>query len=213
MPATSPAPSRHRFQFQDWQPSARSLLWVLAAFVAGLVLFALATSGDRAHGSSGATLALPTAAGPDYAPLPTPLPGERDGASGMGKTPEMHENADKPRLVEAAPAPHAPEVAAAHPAPVATALRDPKPIPGQSPAPRYPAAALRRGESGTVTVRAEIGVDGVPDEVSVATSSGSRLLDRAAMDAVRRWRFTPAMRDGEAATGTIVVPITFEASR
>jgi protein TonB len=90
---------------------------------------------------------------------------------------------------------------------------DPKPIPGQSPAPRYPAQALRRGEGGTVTVRVEIGADGRPDQVSVASSSGSRRLDRAATDAVRRWRFTPAMRQGEAVAGTVVVPITFDARR
>jgi protein TonB len=42
---------------------------------------------------------------------------------------------------------------------------------------------------------------------------GSRSLDRAASDAVRRWRFRPAVREGQAVAGTIQVPITFNLER
>ncbi|HEY4555317.1 MAG TPA: energy transducer TonB, partial [Lysobacter sp.] len=76
-------------------------------------------------------------------------------------------------------------------------------------APRYPAQALRRGEQGTVMVRADIGPDGVPTSVSLVAGSGSRHLDRAAQDAVRRWRFTPATVDGRPTVGSVVVPIEF----
>jgi protein TonB len=133
----------------------------------------------------------------------------------MGRAPPAQTEADKPHLVETAPPPRPAEVATA-PRPVTpppSMERDPSPIASQSPAPRYPTQALRRGESGSVTVRAEIGADGVPTQVSVASSSGSRLLDRAAMDAVRRWRFTPATREGQPAPGTVVVPISFDATR
>jgi len=70
----------------DWLPSRRALLWMLLAFVAGLVVFALVLSRSD-DGFYRAGPAAPTANGPDYAPLPTPLPaGERD-ASGMLRSP------------------------------------------------------------------------------------------------------------------------------
>src|SRR5688572_13406009 len=215
MSVPTPAPTRPSFRLAQWRPSKRSLLWVLLAFVAGLALFALATSGGRKEDFYRADITSPTATGPDYAPLPTPLPAGRDTASGLGKAPPADRPAtEKPQLVETAPPPPPSQVATApKPAPPSTLGSDPRPIPGQSPAPRYPTRALRRGEGGTVMVRVEIGADGVPDEVDVANSSGSRQLDRAAMDAVRRWRFTPAMRQGEAVAGTVVVPITFDARR
>jgi len=56
----------------------------------------------------------------------------------------------------------------------------------------------------------EVGLDGEPTSVSIASSSQSRDLDRAAMDAVRKWRFRPAQRDGQAVAGTIIVPVEFK---
>jgi periplasmic protein TonB len=53
-----------------------------------------------------------------------------------------------------------------------------------------------QGAEGTVTLRALIAADGSVRSVDVATSSGSPVLDRAAAEAVRRWRFAPATRDG-----------------
>jgi protein TonB len=87
------------------------------------------------------------------------------------------------------------------------------PVPIDSPAPRYPPAALRRGESGTVVLRVHVGADGVPHAVDVVDSSRSRLLDRAAAEAVKRWRFRPAQRDGQAVSGQVQVPIAFDAKR
>jgi protein TonB len=68
---------------------------------------------------------------------------------------------------------------------------------------------MRRNETGMVRVQVEVGVDGTPLSVSIAASSQSRDLDRAALDAVRKWRFRPAQRDGQAVAGTVVVPIEF----
>lgn len=71
----------------------------------------------------------------------------------------------------------------------------------------------RRGETGTVLLRVHVGPDGQPYSVDLVQSSGSRALDRAASDAVRRWRFRPAVRDGQAIAASVQVPITFNLQR
>ena len=217
MSTPSPAPSRPLLDLAAWRPSRKALWWVLGAFALGLILFALVWSRSDKHDFYRADVAVPpTAAGPNYAPLPAPMSGNE--GSGVGPAPQAAPapGADQPRLVETAPLPPAAAAIAARPRtppPAAVASSDPKPISGQNPSPRYPPQALRRGESGTVMVRVQIGADGVPSEVGVATTSGSRTLDRAAQDAVRRWRFRPALANGQPVSGTVMVPITFDASR
>ncbi|MGH8086323.1 MAG: energy transducer TonB [Lysobacter sp.] len=163
----------------------------------------------------------PTAAAPGYEPLPTPLPaGSRD-TSGLEPAGESaqpgsaHPDENLPTLVETAPPPPppGPPAPAEAPAPPAGAMTQPRPVAGGTPAPRYPRRALRRGDSGTVLVRAQVGPDGVPTSVDVARGSGSRELDRAAVDAVERWRFHPATQGGRPTVGTVVVPISFEPNR
>jgi protein TonB len=191
-------------------------MWVLLAFVAGLVLFALVLSLGRNRDLQRESGSLPTAASPRYAPLPAPLPAAADGGTSNVATPTGTAAAgddEQPRLVETHPPAPPQALPGPVPAPVAAAATRPEPMPGQTPSPRYPAQALRRGESGTVSVRVEIGADGVPSQVSVAGSSGSRYLDRAALDAVRRWRFRPAMSHGQPVSGSVIVPIRFDAQR
>lgn len=215
-PAPAPAPNRPAFEFSQWLPARRSLLWVLAAFVIGLALFALVLSQGRDDDFFRADQTPPTSASPRYAPLPTPLSAEGDdNASGMGKAPakETPDNAERPRLVETAPPAPPQTLPQPTPAPTTAATTRPEPLAGQTPSPRYPAQALRRGESGTVTVRAQIGPDGLPSSVEVTGTSGSRHLDRAATDAVRRWRFKPATSNGQPVAGTVSVPISFEPQR
>lgn len=63
--------------------------------------------------------------------------------------------------------------------------------------PPYPAAARRLGEEGSVVVHVTIGRDGRVTAASIAASSGSPRLDAAALEqALKRWRFTPALADG-----------------
>jgi protein TonB len=78
-----------------------------------------------------------------------------------------------------------------------------------NPAPRYPDAARRSGEQGTVTLRVQVARDGVASRVSVEQSSGSPHLDAAALEAVKAWRFAPARRGVEAIESWLLVPIVF----
>ncbi|MDR0181708.1 energy transducer TonB [Lysobacter arvi] len=215
MSTSAPAPHRPAFDLGRWVPAGRSFLWVLLAFVAGLVLFAFVLSTGRKDDALFRVGTPPSADAPRYSPLPAPLPAARDNASGMGApSAEMPgEEEERPRLVETRPAAPPPTLPApAAPAPAGPASR-PEPLAGRTPAPRYPSQSLRRGESGTVLVRAQIGPDGVPSDVGVANSSGSRHLDRAAVDAVKRWRFRPALQGGQPTAGTVMVPIEFQAQR
>ena len=76
--------------------------------------------------------------------------------------------------------------------------------------PIYPPRCLRLGIEGRVRVRALIGEDGRPQEVTVGTTSGDVGLDEAALAAVRHWRFEPAMRNGLPVRAWMNVPVEFK---
>ena len=84
-----------------------------------------------------------------------------------------------------------------------------KPRYRSNPAPDYPPASLRRHEEGVVVVSGEVGADGRPSSISLKQSSGHRLLDEAALDAVRRWTFEPALAGGVPVTSVALVPVRF----
>ncbi|AWH53844.1 energy transducer TonB [Stenotrophomonas sp. ESTM1D_MKCIP4_1] len=145
-------------------------------------------------------------------PLPEPLPAAA-GSSDMPDAKPAPVQEEAPKLVETAPPPPAttePAPAAPGSATPATGNSQPMPVAGQSPPPAYPAAALRRGESGSVVVRVDVDATGYANNITVIQRSGSRELDRAATDAVRRWRFTPALSNGQPVPGSIEVPFDFK---
>jgi protein TonB len=84
------------------------------------------------------------------------------------------------------------------------AYRDP-PAP-----PAYPPRSVMLGQQGQVVVRAAIDPKGNPEEVVVWTSSGFPLLDKAAIDAVKRWRFMPARRGASTVAAWVQVPVNFK---
>lgn len=75
--------------------------------------------------------------------------------------------------------------------------------------PTYPYAARRRGMEGRVVVKVVVDRAGTVTTAAVAVSSGHRLLDRAALVAVKGWTFHPARRGGRAVGATIAIPIAF----
>lgn len=78
-----------------------------------------------------------------------------------------------------------------------------------NPKPAYPDLARKRGQEGTARVRCMVSPQGVVTDASLAQSSGHKLLDEAAVKAAKKWKFRPAMNDGKAVTGTVVVPVEF----
>ncbi len=60
-----------------------------------------------------------------------------------------------------------------------------------------PMRQRRNGQQGTVVVTVHVSPAGTPVGVDLVRSSGYVLLDSAARDAVMRWRFLPAVKDGQ----------------
>lgn len=79
----------------------------------------------------------------------------------------------------------------------------------QNPKPIYPAMSKRLGEQGKTIVRVLIGVDGLPKQASIRTSSGYERLDEAARAAVMSWRFVPGKRNGVVEPMEFNVPINW----
>jgi protein TonB len=198
--------------------SPRTWLYIAIAFALGLLLFGLIwtkqRSGDDFYRADGAKQ---DATGQQFEPLPGPdldaaarndngLPAPADDAA---RPERALETAPSP-IRQPVPAPESPAAPDTSPAEIATTTApDSRPVPISNPPPNYPPAALRRGDSGEALLRVHVGADGVPYAIDLVRGSGSRLLDRAATDAVRKWRFRPAMSNGQPVAGDVQVPIAF----
>ena len=62
--------------------------------------------------------------------------------------------------------------------------------------PKYPEAARRANREAVVTVEFTVDVDGKATDIKVTEPKGFG-FDEAAIEAIKRWRFTPAKKDGE----------------
>jgi protein TonB len=78
-----------------------------------------------------------------------------------------------------------------------------------NPKPRYPRQARNAGREGTVMLRVEVLFSGRVGRIRVDKSTGYTILDAAAVEAVKRWRFTPAKRGSRSVTTWVLVPIEF----
>ena len=76
--------------------------------------------------------------------------------------------------------------------------------------PSYPREAERLGLSGWVDVEFTIAPNGTTQDLVVRNAQPLRTFDEAAVDAVKRWRFEPVMRDGAAVPQRAAVRIRFE---
>jgi protein TonB len=73
--------------------------------------------------------------------------------------------------------------------------------------PNYPAGAKRAQVSGAVKIEAWVGKDGRVAGAEVL--SGPTMLRKAALDAVLRWQYEPAIRNGKAIDRIARITITF----
>ncbi len=94
-------------------------------------------------------------------------------------------------------------------APVATLTPARPPVKVYHKEPLYPSLARRNNWEGSSLLLLEITAEGRVGEVTVLKSSGYEVLDRAAIQAAKKWRYQPAQRDGAAVDWNIRIPITF----
>jgi len=82
-----------------------------------------------------------------------------------------------------------------------------------NPAPRYPRIAREEGKEGLVTINAIVSSEGLVKTVSIKTSSGYPILDRAALKAVRKWIFKPKLKFAGHSNSSVDVPIQFKLTK
>ena len=110
----------------------------------------------------------------------------------------------------AAPSGGAGGAASGAPAVTLSALIPPRPL--AEILPTYPMSARRSGFEGVVKVTAMVDASGAVTSADVLATSGHASLDQAALEAVRRAVFAPALQEGKPVPCRIVVPIRFQLS-
>ncbi len=79
-----------------------------------------------------------------------------------------------------------------------------------NPYPKYPKVSLMRKEVGTVWLTLTVTAEGFAKDVQVKQTSGYPRLDKAALEAVKRWRFRPARRFEQPVDAEYELPIHFK---
>lgn len=75
--------------------------------------------------------------------------------------------------------------------------------------PRYPLEAVLLREQGMVSLTIHVEPSGRVADIDIVRSSGFRVLDQAARTALLRWRFKPALRDGQPIASELPYNIQF----
>lgn len=213
---SAPAPDSASPHSSPLRLPLRAWLLVAAAIAVGALLFLalwIDQRNDRDFYRGGER--RQDAAKQAFEPLPAPPVADDDAARRMPAPDRDVPPAVSGEIEEStAPQPAAPDrISEATPAPAVEMAPGSAPVALETPAPRYPATALRRGESGEVLLRIDVDAEGRVADVNIVHGSGSRALDRAAISAVRGWRFLPGQRDGRPVPAVVNVPITFDSRR
>lgn len=82
----------------------------------------------------------------------------------------------------------------------------------ETPQPHYPDSARREGKEGRVLLRVLVDEEGRTKAIEINTSSGHDLLDQAATEALKKWRFVPARAGGKSIETWVKIPIEFQLS-
>lgn len=77
--------------------------------------------------------------------------------------------------------------------------------------PIYPEDARKNGIQGNVHVQILVGKDGLVKEATVIKNeTGSKDLEKAALDAVYKWKFDPGKLEGKPVEVHVIIPIKFK---
>jgi periplasmic protein TonB len=78
-----------------------------------------------------------------------------------------------------------------------------------NPSPEYPEMAVFLGYQGNAFVQIHVSAQGVSEQVKVVKSSGHKILDESAANALKKWRFIPSRQDNKAVADTIIISVVF----
>lgn len=84
------------------------------------------------------------------------------------------------------------------------------PIYKQNQHPSYPEIARRRGYEGEILMNVLVDAKGLVADIKIVHSSGHLSLDKAALQSVKGWLFTPAIEGGRPVAMWVDVPIRFQ---
>jgi periplasmic protein TonB len=88
-------------------------------------------------------------------------------------------------------------------------VKDIPPRPVYTPDPEYTSSARHDKIEGTVTINLKLDADGIPHEMKIARSLRPD-LDQKALEAVTKWRFSPAKKDGKPIPVFLSVEVGFK---
>ena len=72
-----------------------------------------------------------------------------------------------------------------------------------------PADAPPDLNSASVRLRVSVNENGKVMDAAIVTSSGSPILDQAAVNGVRQWKYDPALRDGQSVPAEVTEQVKF----
>lgn len=75
--------------------------------------------------------------------------------------------------------------------------------------PNYPRQARRRGVEGVATYEVWLDAEGKQIKQALVNSSGALMLDNAALDAIKKWKFSPHTVNGRAIAHRVQIPVRF----
>ncbi|MBE2213544.1 MAG: energy transducer TonB [Opitutaceae bacterium] len=85
---------------------------------------------------------------------------------------------------------------------------DKPPVPTKTPPPTYPASL--KGVNGMVAVVVIIDESGSVVDATV-TKSSDPAFENPSIEAIKRWKFKPAEKDGQAVKAKVTIPVRFNA--
>jgi len=77
-----------------------------------------------------------------------------------------------------------------------------------APDPQYPKKESKARHRGTVVLELVVDPDGLPRDITVSRPLSPE-FDKAAIDAVKKWKFSPAAKDGKAIATQIKAEVDF----
>lgn len=102
-----------------------------------------------------------------------------------------------------------PEPPAPAPSSYESSELDRNPVPVSRPRPVFPYYARQRGIEGYVDLRFLVNAQGTVESAEVLAADPPGVFDNEALRAIRRWRFQPGIRDGQAVAANLQIRIRF----